>query len=708
VGRIRSGTLAAIATTFVVAALAVPSGAAPLGPTGHAAKGHGRALVDLDGDHLSDGLGAELAGTRPGARVPVVATFTDRGAMRDARAQLGRVDTTFSLIAGFAARLTAGQIRSLAHRPGVIRVEQNFRIHALDDVANRDFGVTAAQNDFTASGAGTEVCVVDTGVDPNHEQLDSKGQIPWVDEVNHLATPYDDFGHGTMVAGIAVGDGTGGPIAPLMKGVAPAAALSAAKVLDGTGNGDDSLGVLGIQWCANRQSVDVINLSIGSDVPSDGLDGLSQAVDAAVLNKGKIVIAAAGNAYDLPGTITSPGSAAQAITVGATADWSSTVPQYGAQGPFLAWFSSRGPTIDDRTKPDIVAPGVNIGSACANTGNACPGTETSYQTGSGTSFATPYVAGLAALLVQKRTTWTPANVRADIEGTAIDAGAPGKDNDWGAGLLDGYAAVAQAAGGTGTTTFPAYQRITGSVANHGVTTKTFTLTSADLSTPIAATITLDGAPYCAIDVGPLGCLLLEWNPDLDAWLIDPNGQQLAASTCAAGDECGYGRQETLHAEPTVAGTYTIRIEPFAGDPNLPTDHDGNGGSFSIDLFHGPVGSGPPPPPPPPPSVHVGDLEDTSALLSSGWRAQARILVHDQDHAIVASAVVTGKWPNGTTATCTTGTNGMCRIGRKLANSKLSIVFTVTKIVSAVGPYAAANNHDPDTDSLGTKITLVKP
>src|SRR5262245_45679232 len=160
VGRIRSGALAAIAVTFVVAALAVPSSAAPLGSTGHAGKAHGRALADLAGDHLSDGLGAKLAGARPGARIGVVATFTDRVAMRAARGQLGGVQTTFSLIAGFAARLTTGQIRSLAHRPGVVRVEQNFAIHVLDDVANRDFGVTGAQTDFAASGAGTEVCVV--------------------------------------------------------------------------------------------------------------------------------------------------------------------------------------------------------------------------------------------------------------------------------------------------------------------------------------------------------------------------------------------------------------------------------------------------------------------------------------------------------------------------------------------------------------------
>ena len=590
-------------------------------------------------------------------------------------------------------------MRSLAHRPGVVRVEEDFAIHALDDAANRDFGVTAAQNNLSATGAGTEVCVVDTGVDPNHEQLDSKAPIPWVDYINGRTTPYDDYCHGTSVASIAVGDGVGpGPIAGLMKGVAPAAHLSAAKVLDSTGSGDDSLGVLGIQWCASRPSVDVISLSLGSDVPSDGLDGLSQAVDAAVLTKGKIVVAAAGNGGDLPGTITSPGSAAQAITVGATADWSApTSAPYHAEGPFLAWFSSRGPTLDGRTKPDIVAPGVNIGSAAA-------GTVSSYVAGpdgTGTSFATPYVSGVAALLRQKQPLWTQADVRTDIRSTAFDAGAPGMDNEWGAGLLDGYAAVAAAAGGSGHTPFPAYQHFARSVADSGVSNTTFTLTVGDLGVPIAATITLSGAPICTLDLGPLGCLLYEWSPDLDAQLLDPNGFVMAESTCAAGSGCSVGRQETLHAIPTLAGTYTIRVAPYAGDPNL-----GKGGSFSIDLFHGPVGTSPPPPPSP--TVHVGDLDDTSALLATGWRAQVRILVEDQDRAVVAGAIVTGKWPNGTTGTCTTNASGHCKIGRKLAKSKLSIVFTVTKVTSAAGAYKPADNHDPDGDSNGTKITLFKP
>ena len=214
-----------LALLVTVGMLAVPIGApASAAPhASHHASNHGHALADRNHDHLSDGLDAELTHASPTHRIDVVATFATGGAMRGARRALGHVDTSFSLIPGFAAHLTPGQVRSMAHRPGVVRVEENFAIHALDDAANRDFGATAAQSNLSATGAGTEVCVVDTGVDPNHEQLDSKAPIPWVDDVNGRPTPYDDQGHGTHVASIAVGDGVGpGPIAGLMKGVAPA------------------------------------------------------------------------------------------------------------------------------------------------------------------------------------------------------------------------------------------------------------------------------------------------------------------------------------------------------------------------------------------------------------------------------------------------------------------------------------------------------
>ena len=330
------------------------------------------------------------------------------------------------------------------------------------------------------------------------------------------------------------------------------------KVIDNTGNGPDPLEVQAIQWCAARPAVDVISLSLGSDLPSDGLDAISQAVDAAVAG-GKIVVAAAGNGGDVPGSITSPGSAKKAITVGAAAEWSapSSYP-YASDGPYLAPFSSRGPTVDDRIKPDIVAPGVTIGGAQS-------GSASTYVVESGTSMATPYVAGVAALLRQLQPSWTQTDVRAAIEGTALDAGPPGKDNDWGAGLLDAYGAVAEADGSSGSTPFPAHQYFTGSVANNGSWSKTFTLGANDLGAPIAATVTTGGSLQCLIDLPPLGCFQYAWLPDLEAELSGPSGFVIASSTCpAGGDDCTYGRQETLHIRPTQAGTYTLAGVPRGG------------------------------------------------------------------------------------------------------------------------------------------------
>ena len=130
-----------LALLVTVGMLAVPIGA-PASASPHPfrhASNHGHALVDRNHDHLSDGLDAKLAHTSPTRRIDVVATFATRGAMRGARRALGRVGTTFSLIPGFVARLNPGQVRSIAHRPGVVRVEENFAIHALDDAANRHY-----------------------------------------------------------------------------------------------------------------------------------------------------------------------------------------------------------------------------------------------------------------------------------------------------------------------------------------------------------------------------------------------------------------------------------------------------------------------------------------------------------------------------------------------------------------------------------------
>jgi serine protease AprX len=649
-------------------------------------------LVDRDGDRVDDGLAAQLAAARPGERLDVVATFESRRSVAAARRDLpaASIHARFRLIDGFAAWLPVGRIAALTRAPGLIRLEPNFTVRASMEAADRDFGTEQARADYGVDGAGIEICFVDTGVDPNHEQLDSKAPIAFHDFVNGQSVAYDDQGHGTHVASIAAGDGVGGSIAANFNGVAPAASVSAAKVLDASGIGEDSDVVLGIEWCVARASVDVINVSVTSELGSDGLDAISQAVDAAVTDHGIVVVAAAGNTGDIPGSVASPSSARKAITVGAVAEWSAPLGEpWRSEGVYLAPFSSRGPTVDGRIKPDVVAPGVSIAAASA-------GSTDIYEVKDGTSMASPFVAGLAALMLDASPTWTPADVKTTIKGTAHDVGAAGADPDWGAGLVDGLAAVAAASGSTAATDFPTYQRFTGSVASGAAWTQPFTIDQGALGVPIAATVTLDGSKVCTLPWFDDTCLLWEWTPDLETQLIGPGGFALTTSTCAGDDECGSGRQETVHWTPTDTGTYKVRVYPVNG---------GTGGSFSVDLFTGPAG----PPVPPPPRVHVGDLDRSSVWVTAQrWKATATITVHDRDHVAVPGAVVAGTWSGGKSVGCTTNANGRCSVSIRYGKVKASARFSVTSITFTGATYAAGQNHDPDGESDGSSIVVSRP
>jgi len=465
-------------------------------------------------------------------------------------------------------------------------VEEDFQVKTMLNAANSDFGTEKARATYAVSGAGAGICIVDTGVDPGHEQLDNGKVVSFIDYVNDRLDAYDDHGHGTHVAAIAAGDGTGGASAATFQGVAPGASIYAAKVLNAAGSGYDSDVIAGVQWCASQIGVNVISMSLGSASASDGQDSLSQAVNNAVAS-GKIVVVAAGNSGDGEGTIGSPGAAAAAITVGAVAEWSApaTAPNH-SKGIYLAPFSSRGPTLDGRTKPEICAPGVSVTSAAANT----PG---SYVTWSGTSMATPFVSGTIALALQNPIApVTPADIKERLISTARDLGPGGPDNDWGAGLIDGFLLIAQSKEDVSATPtpFPTFQRITKSVPINTMTEASFTVTAADLGVPIAATaMILNGEPVC-IYGSPFVCDLLggwAWTPDIDAELIHPDGTVLARSECPLSGDCGaMGRQETLYYLPTAAkdiGTYLLRMYQFSSDPGGAQQAD-----VAIELSTGPV------------------------------------------------------------------------------------------------------------------------
>ncbi|MER5901887.1 S8 family serine peptidase [Streptomyces mirabilis] len=231
------------------------------------------------------------------------------------------------------------------------------------------------------TGQGVDVAVLDTGVDAEHPDL--AGRIA----ASQSFVPDEDVtdrgldGHGTHVASTIAG--TGAASDGKEKGVAPGADLHIGKVLSNTGSGEESWVLAGMEWAAVDQHADIISMSLGDPTPSDGTDPLSTAVDRLSAETGALFVVAAGNT-GAPTGIGGPGAADAALTVGAV-DSSDDV----------AVFSSQGPRIDGALKPEISAPGVDVLAACSQYAEGCEG---SYKTMSGTSMATPHVAGAAALL----------------------------------------------------------------------------------------------------------------------------------------------------------------------------------------------------------------------------------------------------------------------------------------------------------------------
>ena len=561
------------------AANAAPAKARPATPSSsHAVPGKG----DRDGDKIADDLAAALAAAAPGDRLRVIVQGAHPAAAKQEVSSLA-VDRTYHLIRGFAGSVPAGQVRALTHVSGVTRIELNGTVQAADASGDQDYGVNAARaagaaSDGTLDGSGVGICFIDTGVDPNHEAV--AGRIAgWQDWVNDRTTPYDDHGHGTHVAGIAAGS----PASPTSSygGVARGASIIAAKVLAANGIGEDADVVSAIEWCAARADVDVISMSLGSP-GSDGSDAGSQAADAAVA-AGKVVVAAAGNEGDAPRTISSPGVATDVITVGAASD-PSTVPGTADvdTGLYLAGFSSRGPTTNPEapTKPDVVAPGISVLSAKA-------GTTSGYVSMSGTSMATPFVAGVVALGIEAAPSATPIELKQALRSSSHDAGPAGPDNDWGAGLVDARAFLAAlGAAPAGGASWQAQQLVTGTVAANATVDFPFSIGTA--GRPLGVTLrTVNGNSTCILPVNGSCWYGYEWSPDIDAYLVNPAGTVVAMSRCmleATNGNCGApGRFETLGIDSAAAGTWKLRVESYAG-----------AGTFEATVI-GALGTAPPPP-----------------------------------------------------------------------------------------------------------------
>jgi serine protease AprX len=352
-------------------------------------------------------------------------------AIRRLRGTIGR---RLASVGGQVADVPDAALDALARLPGVSGVSLDRRVQGSMERTGATIGATWVREALGFDGTGIGIAVIDSGVANWHDDLGSGRVARFVDFVNFQQAPYDDYGHGTHVAGILAGNGhdSGGR----RSGIAPGATLLVEKVLDASGQGYISSVISAIDYAiANKDALNirVMNLSVAAGVyESYNTDPLTLAAKRAV-EAGIVVVSAAGNLGLGPdgkaqyGAIGAPGNAPWVITVGASSHNGTT----DRSDDTVAPFSSRGPSaIDFQAKPDLVAPGVGIeslaeaGSTLYNAKplmrlwGTVPTASEPYLSLSGTSMAAPVVAGTIALMLQANPSLTPNLVKAILQFTA--------------------------------------------------------------------------------------------------------------------------------------------------------------------------------------------------------------------------------------------------------------------------------------------------
>ena len=344
----------------------------------------------------------------------------------------GDVKYTYRMIPAIAASIPETAIPGLLRNPKVTIIEPDIQVHLIGDTypwgVTQIGAYTVHQSGIT--GQGVKVAILDSGIDYTHPDLASV-YAGGYDFVNGDTDPMDDHGHGTHVAGTiaAAADGSG------IIGVAPGVEVYALKVLDENGNGYYSNIIKALEWATGGSTlpgsikVDITNNSYGSSI--DPGIFVELAFWLTYYQDGVLNVAAAGNWGNPAGSgdnVIYPAAYDSAVAVAAT-----------DQNNIRASFSSTGPAVE------LAAPGKGIYSTYPGGG---------YAIGDGTSMASPHVAGAAALVMESPETiardansdgtnetngdgvWTNVEVRLLLQATADDLGAPGRDSQYGYGLVD--------------------------------------------------------------------------------------------------------------------------------------------------------------------------------------------------------------------------------------------------------------------------------
>ena len=318
-----------------------------------------------------------------------------------ARAYLHRKKITilneYLFIKAFLVSVTDEEMFELAKLSYIKHLSSNSQAFALIDVSRKILGTDR----LGLSGKGITIAYIDTGI---HSHLDFKlirdRVVFFKDFISDKNSMYDDNGHGTFVTGVGSGSGylSGGKFS----GIAPCSNIISLKALDKRGEAGSEKILDAMQWVYDNHkkfNIRVVCMSFGSE-PLGINDPMMKGAEA-LWKEGVVVVAAAGNSGPEYETIKSPGVSPYILTVGGFDDARFEDGGFDRKNFKIANFSSRGPAFR-RYKPDIVAPSVNI--------NSC-GIKESYVKLSGTSVATPMIAGMSALLLERNSWLSPNDVK---------------------------------------------------------------------------------------------------------------------------------------------------------------------------------------------------------------------------------------------------------------------------------------------------------
>jgi serine protease AprX len=373
-----------------------------------------------------------------GRELPVIVRFNNDAALERGQQKLpdarGARRTRHRTLRAIGARASAQVIRELLEDHDTAWVSYDAPVAGMQTmsapavpVSIDASGAASARTRYRVDGSGVRVAVIDSGIQP-HSDLPVSRVAAFVDFVNGRTTPYDDYGHGTHVAGIIAGSGAASNGA--YTGAAPGADIVALKVLDSTGTGSTSNVIAALDWVltnAATYNIRIVNISLGHPVFEAAATDPLVAMVEALSRAGIVVVASAGNLgadretrQPLYGTVTSPGNAPSAITVGAA----HTHGSLARSDDTVTDYSSKGPTrFELQAKPDIVAPGhaiVSLAVAGSYLQSTYPHLEVApgYFRLNGTSMAAPVVAGAAALMLDGNPGLSAHTVKAVLQFTA--------------------------------------------------------------------------------------------------------------------------------------------------------------------------------------------------------------------------------------------------------------------------------------------------